>query len=301
MPISEKIKKDINILVVDDEHSALELLFDILSKEGYNVELATNGDEAIARINKEQINIVVTDFKMSKMNGLEVITRIKEVDPLVSFIIITAYPSLEIAVRAMKKGVKDFIIKPFGADEIVDAVNKVVKEQISYRKKRIREKQESLLLIDEIAGVYNREYFFEALNQEISRIRRYKHDISLLLINIDGYNKFTQEQGFRYGNIAINEIGQFILENVREVDIVGRISREEFGVILLDAGEEKVLEIAERIKTLVESKKFRGNLEQQDYRFTVSIGTSSYQPEKDLLKDAQLSLKKAKRQERTIF
>lgn len=292
MLISEEVKKDINILVVDDEHSTLDLLFDILSNEGYNVHLATNGDEAIARMNKERINIVIADFKMAKMNGLEVITRIKEADPLVSFIIITAYPSLEIAVRAIKKGVKDFITKPFDANELIGAVNKVVKEQISCRKRRIRKKQESLLLMDEIAGVYNRDYFFEVLNQEIGRTIRYKHSISLLLINIDGYNKFNKEQGFRYGNIAINEIGQLILENVREVDIVGRINREEFGVILIDARDEKVLEIAERIKTLVESKKFRGKLEEQDYRFTVNIGISFYQHGKDLLKEAQLALKK---------
>ncbi|MDI6785716.1 MAG: diguanylate cyclase [bacterium] len=195
----------------------------------------------------------------------------------------------------MKEGVRDFIVKPFEVDEIVDAIDKVIKEQITFKKKSIRKKQENLLLLDEITGVYNKDYFFEALDQEIRRIRRYKYNISLLLISIDGFDKFNKEQGTEYGDKIINKIGQIILENVREVDIVGRISKEEFGVLLLNAGDEKTLEVAERIKLLVEGIKFEGKLKQKDNRFIVSIGMSFCQPGKELMKEAQLALKKVKR------
>ncbi len=106
------------ILVVDDESSMLEFLDIMLRKEGYDVTCTTSGKEAIGFCGESHYDMVITDIKMPKVTGLDVLRRVKEISPETVIILITAYATMETAIQAMKEGAYDYISKPFRVDEV---------------------------------------------------------------------------------------------------------------------------------------------------------------------------------------
>jgi two-component system response regulator PilR (NtrC family) len=126
------------ILVVDDERSMRELLAIVLGREGYEVRLAENGRSAIAVLEREPIDILISDIKMPDMSGVDVLRAAKRVDKDILGIMITAFASTETAVEAMRLGACDYLSKPFD----IDVLKMKVREKIESRQLR----QENVLL-----------------------------------------------------------------------------------------------------------------------------------------------------------
>ncbi|MFC1510363.1 sigma-54-dependent transcriptional regulator [Candidatus Omnitrophota bacterium] len=119
----------IKILIVDDEPLIRESLYEILRIEGYGVFMAVNGEIAVETLKNNEINIVVTDFKLPGMNGVELLEVIKKVSPKTETILITGYGSIETAVDAMRKGAFDYITKPINDNEIKIIISKIVEKR----------------------------------------------------------------------------------------------------------------------------------------------------------------------------
>lgn len=118
-----------SVLVVDDEPGIREFLQIMLNREGYDVSCAANGIEAINFFKKKRYDVVVADIRMPKVNGFEVLTRIKEISPETNVIMITAYASFETAVESMKEGAYDYITKPFNVDEVKTTVKHALQKK----------------------------------------------------------------------------------------------------------------------------------------------------------------------------
>jgi two-component system response regulator PilR (NtrC family) len=106
-----------SVLVVDDEKSLRELLTIMLEKDGYDVTCSENGEKAIKQIEEREFDLVITDFKMRQVNGINVLEAVKKEHPKTPVVMMTAYASAEIAVEAMKKGAYDYISKPFNVED----------------------------------------------------------------------------------------------------------------------------------------------------------------------------------------
>ncbi len=116
------------ILVVDDEQSMCDLLSVILEKEGYSVDAALGGEAALELFEKARYDLVLEDLKMPGMDGIQLLSRLKEIDPLAVVIIMTAYSSWDTAVEAMRLGAHDYIRKPFDNLSVKEMVSRVVRE-----------------------------------------------------------------------------------------------------------------------------------------------------------------------------
>jgi two-component system, NtrC family, response regulator PilR len=110
------------ILVADDELSMREFLEILLKKEGHKVASARDGEEALSRFQKDSFDLVLSDIKMPKLDGLELLRKIKELRPNLGVIMITAFASPEDAITAMKAGAYDYLTKPFKLDEIKSVI-----------------------------------------------------------------------------------------------------------------------------------------------------------------------------------
>ncbi len=107
-----------SILVVDDDNYIRLFLKETLESKGYRVELAENGEEALAKIKSSPPDLVLTDLKMPHKDGLELLKDVTKLDETIGVIIITAYGTVETAVKAMKDGAFDYLTKPFSITEI---------------------------------------------------------------------------------------------------------------------------------------------------------------------------------------
>ena len=114
----------IEVLVLDDEPIVGSRIKPSLEKEGYRVEIMTDSQDAVERIKQKKFDIVVTDFKMSKVTGLDLLRIQKQLWPESAVIIITGYATMEIAREAMQSGVYDFIPKPFRLQELKEVIRR---------------------------------------------------------------------------------------------------------------------------------------------------------------------------------
>jgi len=118
-----------NILVVDDKDSMRNMLFETLSEEGYRVDAASDGQKAIDLVRNKSYDLVLTDLRMPDIDGLQVLSQVKEVDSETSVIVMTAYGTIEDAVSAMKSGAYDFITKPFDTEHLCVLVGRALENR----------------------------------------------------------------------------------------------------------------------------------------------------------------------------
>ncbi len=139
------------ILVVDDEELNRDLLQQMLEREGYQVAIAANGQEALALLRQETFHVVLTDLKMPGMTGVEVIRELKMLAPSTVGIIHTAYGSVETAVEAMKVGAFDYVTKPVRRDELLVVIQRALEfQRLHYENVSLRRQLKAKYKFDNI-------------------------------------------------------------------------------------------------------------------------------------------------------
>ena len=116
------------ILVVDDEDDLRMLLDHVVSNAGYHVITATDGEEAISKIQNETFDVALLDIQMPNASGIEVLKYIQKNSPKTKAVMLTGYADLKFAMEAREYGAKDFINKPYMLDEIVEIIERVLAE-----------------------------------------------------------------------------------------------------------------------------------------------------------------------------
>ena len=124
------------ILIVDDEQMICNILVQRLTREGYSCVSANNGREALNHFYKDNFSLIISDIKMPEMDGIELLKKVKAVNPNMMVIIVTAFPEIDMAVEAMRLGAYDFITKPVTLDLVVLSVKNALD------KKRLEEEVE---------------------------------------------------------------------------------------------------------------------------------------------------------------
>lgn len=183
-----------SILIVDDEEVILAVLAKRLEKEGYSCTTAQNGKVALAHFYKNTFSLIISDIKMPEMNGVELLEKVKAVDPKIKMIMVTAYPEIDLAVNAMRLGAYDFIIKPADLDLIVMSVKKAL---------------ESKRLEEEIEAYHNRiEELVEERTvklQQAYRILKKSHidSVKVLAEAIDAKDPYTRGHSDRVKRMSL--------------------------------------------------------------------------------------------------
>lgn len=127
--MSAENKKYIQVFVVDDEQGMCDLLRMELELEGYRATAFTNPLEALRQLEKQKVDLVISDMKMPEIDGLQLLAKIKKIDPSIEVIMTTAYGTVETAVCAMKEGAYDFVLKPFNVQEMTALVEKCIEKR----------------------------------------------------------------------------------------------------------------------------------------------------------------------------
>lgn len=142
------------ILVVDDENDIRKALKYVLSQEGYSVETASNGTEAINKLMSNDFGLVITDLRMEGIDGFGVLEKSLKINSSTPVIIITAYGSIESAVEAMKQGAVDYIVKPFLHENIKRTIKRILEHnKLSLENQRLRQQLSQQLGCKELLGI----------------------------------------------------------------------------------------------------------------------------------------------------
>jgi DNA-binding NtrC family response regulator len=126
-----------HLLVVDDDPVTINLLKEVLSKEGYDVTTALSGEEAIDRGMDNLFDIVITDVRMGDKGGMEVLRSFKKIAPETTVIMITAFGSIETAIEAIREGAFDYVSKPFKLDEIKFTIRRALEQRRLLQENRL--------------------------------------------------------------------------------------------------------------------------------------------------------------------
>ena len=133
---------------------------------------------------------------------------------------------------------------------------------------------EALAITDSLTGLYTRRYFFERLNEELNRSKKYGLRFSFLMIDIDDFKKCNDTHGHLVGDVILKDVSRIIKEGVREIDLVARYGGEEFSIILPETDKNGAMLAAERVRKKIDENVFKAY--DEILKVTVSIGVSVY-------------------------
>src|SRR5512142_655625 len=126
-----------SILVVDDERSMRELLEILLRKQGHEVTTAADAAAALEQVAKTELDLVISDLRLGRGSGIDVLAAVKERSPGTEVVMVTAYATAENAVQAMKLGAYDYVLKPFKVDELKLVLEKALEHRTLLQENRV--------------------------------------------------------------------------------------------------------------------------------------------------------------------
>jgi diguanylate cyclase (GGDEF)-like protein len=274
-PLNPDEKKG-KVLIVDDAPDTLEILKKLLQFEGYEVILASTGEEGVLKAETEMPEVVLMDINLPGIDGNEALRRIRKTNPLQSVVILTAFATVDNAIQALKEGATDFIKKPFENEHLIHIVNQCLEKYHTLKEKeKLEEEVKRLSITDDLTGLFNHRHFFKTLEVELVRRKRQNTSLSLLMFDVDHFKRYNDLFGHLEGDKVLRKIGEVVRHSIRSnVDSGYRYGGDEFAVLLIGATIEQGLAIAERIRTSIEQAGFQ--------KITVSIGLSEYREQFDL-------------------
>jgi len=273
--VPEKDRKG-KVLVVDDAPDTLEIIQKLLRYEGYDVVVATTGEDGVKKVEEERPDVVLMDINLPGIDGNEALRQIRSNHPHQCIIVLTAFATVENAIYALKEGAFDFLKKPFENEHLIHTVNQCVEQYKTLREKEnLEEEVRRLSITDDLTGLYNHRHFFKTLEAELARLKRQKTSLSLLMFDLDNFKKYNDLYGHLEGDRVLKTVGEIVKNSIRSnVDTGYRYGGDEFTVLLIGASADRARSIAERIRTSIEQAK--------SHHITVSIGLSEYRDDFDL-------------------
>ncbi|AFY82970.1 GGDEF domain-containing response regulator [Oscillatoria acuminata] len=336
----EKVKSPCkgNILLVDDTPDNLRVLSSILTKHGYYLRKALNGEMAITAAHTLIPDLILLDINMPYMNGYEVCQALKDSEKTrnIPIIFISVLDDVLDKVRAFQVGGIDYITKPFQLEEVLARIENQLKIQRLqdqlHEQNRLLEKQNFLLLkeienrkkaevalkkankklqklacIDGLTQVSNRRKFDDYLKQEWDRLERQQHPLSLILCDIDYFKAYNDTYGHPAGDECLKQVAQAICQAVkRPADLVARYGGEEFAAILPHTTDKGALSVACNIQREIQQLDIQHCASDVGDIITISLGICTLIPTREvslhtLIWNADKALYQAKQAGRNCY
>ena len=265
------------ILVADDSRFDRKLLEHTLNQEQYEVLFAKSGQEAMELFMEHQPPLVITDWMMPDLTGIELCQRIRREfqESYTYIIILTAMTEKDKLVKGLKAGADDYLTKPFHSSELLARVG--VGRRIADLHRQIEAKSrvlEELALTDDMTGLLNRRAIELWAGRELSSAARHDFPFWVVIADVDNFKFVNDTYGHDAGDAVLKRFADILRTNTRSSDICGRIGGEEFLTVLTHTDSEGAQLAIERIRENLASQRFRFGA--KDVVVTASFGIAGH-------------------------
>jgi diguanylate cyclase (GGDEF)-like protein len=264
------------ILVVDDDIVTRSVIEKYLHKAGFEVTCAANGREALSLLMQNPIRIVVTDWMMPEIDGPQLcqLIREKQIDHYIFIILVTSRDSKKDIVLGLEAGADDYLTKPIHPAELIARIKTCIRIlELEQSLKEANNEIRLLSITDALTGTFNRSYLNERFDQELHRAQRYKHDLSILIADIDFFKKVNDTHGHQNGDEVLKQFAKCLSVQLREeVDWVVRYGGEEFLIVLTETDCQAARLVAERLRRSVEKLAIQLIANYKAIQITASFG-----------------------------
>src|SRR3989338_1937408 len=269
LSFTSKVKRHpFSILAIDDEPQVLELLADILEREGFGVLKAANGKDGIRLALERDPDLIILDLMMPRVSGFDVVEQLKK-HPTAKDIPIIIFTAKDITKEDKTKlgdNIANILKKAsFSRNNLLNEIKKL---EMAYPSKA--------RMIDPLTRVFNYKHFSYWIVQEFAIGKRYGLPFSMLMIDIDNLQDYNTRNGFLLGNELLIGLSGILEDNVRQADCLIRYGGDEFIIILPNIVKEAAAAVAEKLRMRVENHMFPASDAKKNGRVTVSIGIAAF-------------------------
>jgi two-component system, cell cycle response regulator len=294
-----KKSNSIKIIVADDSAVSRKLIEQALAKGNYDLLWARNGREAIRLFIEHHPTIVITNWEMPDLTGIDLCTEIRrQQDSFVYVILLTANSQKQQIIEGLTAGADDYLTKPFDAGELLARV--AVGRRFAELYRDIETKNqllEELARTDSLTGLPNRRAVEEWSARQLSGAARHGFPMWITIADLDNFKTVNDSYGHEAGDLVLKRVAEIMKTNTRFSNLCGRLGGEEFVIVLSQVDRHGAREALERLRTKIESERF--NFSGTTVNVTASFGVAGFHDTKspefaDLLRHADEALYVAK-------
>ncbi len=290
----------LSLLYVEDDKTVRESILIILEEFFLNVIVAVDGYDGFEKFQESSVDLIITDINMPRLNGLEMIAKIREIEEAIPILISSAHTESNYFVNSIKLSVDGYLLKPFDMKQFLSALDSVIAK---IQLKKFQKKLDHQAHHDYLTGLPNRVLFGDRLRETIKRSDRNKEKFALLFIDLDQFKKINDSLGHEVGDEVLQIVAHRINSIIRKEDTFARLGGDEFTIIM--GGLHKVQDASHLAQKILDVLADPIQVNSHSFYISSSIGISLYpQDDEDannLLKYADTAMYKAKENGRNNF
>ncbi len=279
MKSKQKRHQNARILIVDDLPKNIQVLGTILKREGYRINVARNGLEALDVAGKVPLDLILLDVMMPRMDGWETCEKLKQSPETkdIPIVFLTARTDTEAIVRGFNAGGVDYVSKPFNTSELLARIHTHI--DLWQKTRQLRDLAEN----DGLTMIANRRRFDTFLELEWRRCMRTDNPLSLILIDIDYFKAYNDSYGHQRGDECLKQVAEAIRQTAkRPGDLAARYGGEEFILVLGNTDAKSAIKLAEATRLRIEQLGIPHVTSMVNDTITVSMGVATVIPDKDM-------------------
>lgn len=259
------------VFVVDDDPDSVIMVKSALEWEGYEVQTASSGEEAVERLKSWSPHLILLDINMPGFNGLETLKFLRSKPEYVSTIFVSGQSKPSDVIKGLDSGADDYVTKPFDIKELMARVRAQLRiKDLQDELKLANEKLKLQVEVDDLTGLFNMRSLYSRLDHELERARRYSRSVAVVMMDMDNFKNVNDEHDHLFGSFVLSEVGRLIRENIRKVDFGARYGGDEFLMVLTEIDLNGAKLFTERLRKTIENFEFKND--KHSRRITSSLG-----------------------------